>query len=284
MRKTKKAGLIIAACMLSAGMTLSASAASYSEWYKNKFGEWPEGNVLDWENDPVYYQYLDEEGELDGYSVHEPNGDYSVNNGVDTGGSSYSSSGRSYYADITDAYWSGSTAKWTISGRASKYQLRLYRDGQRIATKETKNKSVNLSEYLTREGDYYFEVRPYNSSAGGWQDWKDSEDKYFGGGQSSSAGSAYVFGPGQTHGEWKRAADGTGRWWYRHSNGSYTVSSWEQINGKWYYFDPSGWMVTGWINVGGSSYYLGSDGAMLVGYNVIDGVGHYFDTSGRMIS
>ena len=27
------------------------------------------------------------------------------------------------------------------------------------------------------------------------------------------------------------------RWWYKHSDGSYTTNGWEQINGTWYYFD-----------------------------------------------
>lgn len=54
-------------------------------------------------------------------------------------------------------------------------------------------------------------------------------------------------------GEWIQASDG--RWWYRHTDGSYTTSSWEKINGEWYYFDKSGWMVTGWVYTDSTWYY-----------------------------
>ncbi|MDU2905774.1 MAG: SEC10/PgrA surface exclusion domain-containing protein, partial [Streptococcus mitis] len=35
--------------------------------------------------------------------------------------------------------------------------------------------------------------------------------------------------------------ESSGRWWYKHADGSYTTSGWEQIKGKWYYFDHAGW-------------------------------------------
>lgn len=94
------------------------------------------------------------------------------------------------------------------------------------------------------------------------------------------------------------------KWWYRHSDGSYTVSNWEKINGQWYYFDSAGWMMTGWIVLGDSWYYLdasgamhkgwleeggnkyylnpeansgGAEGVMLTGYQKIDGEWYYFN-------
>ena len=75
--------------------------------------------------------------------------------------------------------------------------------------------------------------------------------------------------------QWMLSGD---RWWYRHSDGSYTTSNWERINGKWYYFDASGWMLTGWQKVGGDWYYLYSDGAMAEN----TWIGNYYvDASGR---
>lgn len=62
-------------------------------------------------------------------------------------------------------------------------------------------------------------------------------------------------------GEWIQAADG--RWWYRHSDGSYKKNDWEFINGEWYYFDAEGWMKTGWIPWKGLWYYCDSSGKML---------------------
>lgn len=79
---------------------------------------------------------------------------------------------------------------------------------------------------------------------------------------------------------WIQAADG--RWWYRHSDGSYTVSNWEYINGAWYYFDSSGWMVTGWIKLNGIWYYLNDNGVMVTGWKCISEVWYYFNASGAM--
>lgn len=49
--------------------------------------------------------------------------------------------------------------------------------------------------------------------------------------------------------------ESNGRWWYRHTDGSYTVEDWERINGSWYYFDCYGYMQTGWVLTGGTWYY-----------------------------
>lgn len=84
-------------------------------------------------------------------------------------------------------------------------------------------------------------------------------------------------------GTWIQAADG--RWWYRHSDGSYTTSDWEYINGKWYYFDSEGWMVTGWIQLGGSWYYLKPEsGEMVTGWQYIGGKTYYFESDGAMVT
>ncbi len=53
------------------------------------------------------------------------------------------------------------------------------------------------------------------------------------------------------------------RWWYCHSDGSYTVADWEDIDGQRYYFDAAGWMVTGWQWVGDKCYYLDVSGALV---------------------
>lgn len=68
-----------------------------------------------------------------------------------------------------------------------------------------------------------------------------------------------------------------GRWWYRHADGSYTRSGWEQIDGKWYLFDADGWMLTGWQQVSGKWYYLTDSGAMATGWLQRDGKWYYLD-------
>lgn len=74
-----------------------------------------------------------------------------------------------------------------------------------------------------------------------------------------------------------------GKWWYRHDDGSYTVSGWEEIDENWYYFDEGGWMQTGWLNQNNAWYYLSESGAMLSeGWHWIDGSCYYMYPSGQM--
>ena len=82
-----------------------------------------------------------------------------------------------------------------------------------------------------------------------------------------------------SNGSWIQS---NGRWWYKHSDGSYTTNGWEQINGTWYYFDSEGWMKTGWIKESGNWYYLDDSGAMKTGLQTIGGNEYYLSTSGAM--
>lgn len=43
--------------------------------------------------------------------------------------------------------------------------------------------------------------------------------------------------------DWKQETGGK-RWWYENTDGSYSKSSWQAIDGKWYYFDAEGWMLS----------------------------------------
>ena len=74
----------------------------------------------------------------------------------------------------------------------------------------------------------------------------------------------------------------SGRWWYRHNNGSYTSNGWELINGKWYHFDRSGWMQTGWVQSGSSWYYLSGSGDMQTGWVKSSGSWYYLNSLGSM--
>lgn len=282
--KLRKLALFAAASAMVLGMSMSSYAIRYQDWCYQQYGYYPSDDSDDWENDPSYWAYLDYvTSDSDSYYYDDSSYDYYYDY--------YYDYGTSYYATITDAYWSGSAAKWSVDGKASKYQVRIYRDGTRISTNNTKNKTYNLSSYITKEGYYFFEVRAYNKYSG-WSDWYESDDKYYSpqtaSAAASSSGTAAVMmiGPGATQAtqsQWIQATDGTGRWWYRHADGGYTSNGWELINSRWYYFDEAGWMKTGWLNVGGSTYYLGTDGAMVTGMVYIDGANHNFDTNGKMI-
>ncbi len=90
-------------------------------------------------------------------------------------------------------------------------------------------------------------------------------------------------------GQWKQDTNpdsaNYGRWWYEHSDGSYTTADWEKIDGKWYCFDSSGWMGENeWVRgKDGEWYYLGSDGAMAAdGWKNINDKWYCFDQDGRL--
>ena len=73
-----------------------------------------------------------------------------------------------------------------------------------------------------------------------------------------------------------------GRWWYKHSDGSYTTNGWEKIGDTWYYFDSEGWMKTGWIKESGNWYYLNTSGATQTGLQTINGKQYYLSSSSDM--
>ncbi|WP_297429767.1 GH25 family lysozyme [Clostridium sp.] len=76
----------------------------------------------------------------------------------------------------------------------------------------------------------------------------------------------------------------TGKWWYKHDDGSFTKDGWELINGKWYMFDSEGWMIYDWKKDGNSWYYMGNndDGAMKTGWVLLDSKWYYFNENGAM--
>ena len=93
--------------------------------------------------------------------------------------------------------------------------------------------------------------------------------------QESSSQATYS----KSSGSWIKSGS---RWWYKHSDGSYTTNGWEKINGTWYYFDSEGWMKTGWIKESGNWYYLDDSGAMKTGWCLVSGSWYYLNTSGVM--
>ena len=93
--------------------------------------------------------------------------------------------------------------------------------------------------------------------------------------QESSSQTTYS----KSSGSWIKSGS---RWWYKHSDGSYTTNGWGKIGDTWYYFDSEGWMKTGWIKESGNWYYLNTSGAMQTGLQTIGGNEYYLSTSGAM--
>jgi GH25 family lysozyme M1 (1,4-beta-N-acetylmuramidase) len=75
-------------------------------------------------------------------------------------------------------------------------------------------------------------------------------------------------------------------WWYKHTDGSFTKSGWEQINGSWYLFDADGWMLYDWKKDGNVWYFLGDkkDGSMKTGWVLTNNKWYYFNEDGAMQS
>ncbi len=118
------------------------------------------------------------------------------------------------------------------------------------------------------------------SNTDDYNKYLSSDEKLKSLGQADARGIAEHFGLGKEEpAGWILSEN---RWWYRHSDGSYTTSDWEQINGRWYYFDTSGWMKTGWILLNGARYYLEASGAMATGWRLLDGIWYYLNASGAM--
>ena len=72
------------------------------------------------------------------------------------------------------------------------------------------------------------------------------------------------------------------KWWYRHSDGSYTTNDFEVIGNQKYYFDFNGYMVTGWQCISGQWYYFDSNGFYQTGEHFINGEYYYFNNQGIM--
>ena len=293
--KLKGAMLAAAAALMVTGMAATTYAVTFEEWYYGKYGSYPAGTLSDWMESSTYYEYLADTDYVyyDGTTYYYTDDDgstyyYYTDDDAYEYYYYYDYDDTKYYVNVTDAYWSGRTAKWTIDGSASKYQVKLYRDDKCVDTRNVTGKSCSFSSSMDRDGYYYFKVKAYNKNIKSWSDWYESDDRYF---SASSSGGTTVTnnttttvsssgGPGS---QWIQATDGTGRWWFRHADGTYTKNGWELINSKWYYFDEIGWMKTGWLTFPTGMYYLGPDGAMVTGNYTVDGVAHCFSPDGALL-
>lgn len=86
-------------------------------------------------------------------------------------------------------------------------------------------------------------------------------------------------------GEWLQGeGENKTKWWYKHTDGTYTTNAWEKINGKWYLFDSDGWMLYDWKKDGNNWYFLGdsNDGVMKIGWVLTNRKWYYFNANGAM--
>lgn len=147
--------------------------------------------------------------------------------------------------------WNGNEAVWDLVGGASRYEIRLYKDGKLMTTVSTGSESYDFSDYINNEGEYYFMVRAAGNRSNQSSAWSERSEV-----KTLTAEDAWDSG----NGTWKQVG---GKWRYVYKNGVYPVNSWRYIGNDWYYFDGSGYMVTNtYIKSADSKtqYWLDQDG------------------------
>ncbi len=173
-----------------------------------------------------------------------------------------------------EAGWSASNhmkAVWKKVDYATGYQIRFYRDDYYLRTIDVTGTSKDLSEYMGKEGNYYYEIRAVGKTT--------NDAKYRKSSDYITSSDRYLDDLGDTEGTWKNYADGKK---YVSESGQFLTSQWYRILGTWYYFDENGYMVTGWRMVNNKWYYLEIDGKMVTGWKQIGGVWYYLDADGAM--
>lgn len=177
----------------------------------------------------------------------------------------------------------GGYAYWDAVRGAGSYEVRLYRngDGQGASILTTTDTHYDFTSMMGRQGTYYVKVRPVNKiNTDNKREWRESDGVTLNTEMANAIrnGTAPKLPELSERGVWHRLEDG--RWWYEHSDGTYTKSNWEEIKGEWYFFDEEGYMKTGWIDWNGVDYYCGESGAMLKDTTTPDG--YILDSNGRL--
>ena len=163
------------------------------------------------------------------------------------------------------------TASWKKVDYATGYQLKLYCEDRFIRTINTTTNKADLTEYMTQEGYYYYEVRATGKDTNDQRYFKDSE--------YTTSEDKELEDLGDTNGKWKNYTTGKK---YVKENGAYATNEWCKIIGKWYYFDESSYMVTGWKQLGPVWYYMDQNGIMQTGWIQDNGVDYYLNKDGSL--
>lgn len=180
---------------------------------------------------------------------------------------------RGTYDTPVSVYWDATlgVGRWTPSNNDSGlYDVRLYRNSTVIKKLETYSGNwYNFYPYMTKAGDYYFEVR-----AAVADDKKNSGAK-----ASSYEQSSYLVlnedqvsdGTGQTKADEKNGSSGmgTGNSGYPNGTGTENVAGWVTDTTGTYFRYPSGDIArNGWLNLNGTWYLLDSAGHKLTGWQM----------------
>lgn len=142
---------------------------------------------------------------------------------------------------------------WSESLGAGSYEVKFSRGNTILGgIQTTQSNTLDVSKYMTKEGNYSFKVRPINAkdkSVAGF--WVESNTVFVP--ESQAAYFRQLNNERDSAGTWK--ADETGRWFVL-PDGTYPTSQWRQIHGEWYYFKADGYAATSWYEVNGKWYYF----------------------------
>jgi len=198
------------------------------------------------------------------------------------------------YSEPSDLEWAAGQlgqAHWAApedGNGEGYYDVKLKRDDKTVTTFKTYNAtSINLYPWMTKEGDYSFEVRtvPNGTSGAKASEWTESDSQDVpkekvsdGSGQNASGGSSSSGGNSGGQVGWRQV---NGTWYFYYPDGSMKKNGWEKVSNKWYYFDATGAMQKGWKTVGANTYYLDSNnGDMKSGWvKTSDGQWYYLNST-----
>jgi len=175
------------------------------------------------------------------------------------------------YDPPSSVYWDSQLGmgRWTPANvnTSGIYDVILKRGDTTVKKLELYTGDVyNFYPYMTKEGDYSFEVRTtatqeMKNKGAKVSDWVVSRLLYVtaeqvsngqgqthddekNGSSGSSGNNNYPNGTGNTSiAGWITDASGTR---FRYPDGSYAKNGWAKINGAWYLFDAAGLRLTGW--------------------------------------
>lgn len=209
--------------------------------------------------------------------------------------------------DSESMYWDGCTASWTDVTDADRYEVRLYRGSNLVATVKTDSDYYDFSSRMTTKGYYRFRVRAImdDEYLGSWSsysediyidsdeakenrddsDYFDDGDDYHSDYYSKGPGTMGNYNPNypgitpSNGNSWVPTSQG---WRYRFGNGNYVYNGWQLINGKYYFFNNAGYMMTGWLFLDNGWYYLNPDGAMTTGWQLVNDKWYYMAGNGLM--
>lgn len=161
------------------------------------------------------------------------------------------------------------TCTWDPSQNVGSYEVKFYRNKSALGQSYyTLLNTINFRDLMTKEGNYYFRVRPISiSNAEIVGDWTESAQIYVS--KQTAQTILKEKADRESAGTWQQDAIG---YWFQLPDGSYPRSEWRKIHNIWYYFLDSGYMATGWQYVNGAWYYLDAEsGALWINATTPDG-------------